>query len=46
MFYGETSVYKCDYGQLVPKPETTPKTDWCDGSATRSVKSKKQEDQQ
>ena len=25
--YGETSVYKSDCGQLVPKPVTTPKTD-------------------
>ena len=25
--YGETRVYKCDYGQLVPKTEDTPKTD-------------------
>ena len=39
--YGETSVYKRDCGQLVPKPVTTPKTDWCDGSATTSVKTKK-----
>ena len=39
--YGETSVYKRDCGQLVPKPVTTPKTDWCDGSAVRSVKTKK-----
>ena len=36
--YGETSVYKCDCAQLVPKPAPTPKTDCCDGSADRSVK--------
>ena len=40
--YGETSVYKRDCGQLVPKPVVTPKTDWSDGSAARSVKTKKQ----
>ena len=34
--YVETSVYKCDCGQLVPNPTATPKTDWCDGSAVRS----------
>jgi hypothetical protein len=41
--YGETIVYKRDCGQLVPKTATTPKTDWCDGSATRSSKTKKKE---
>ena len=40
--YGETSVYKRDCGQLVPKPVVTSKTDWSDGSAARSVKTKKQ----
>ena len=38
--YGETSVYKCDCGQLVPKVEDTPKTDWRDGSTARSAKTK------
>ena len=36
--YDETSVYKGDCGQLVPKPEATTKTDWRDGSVDRSVK--------
>ncbi len=40
--YDETSVYKRDCGQFVPKPPATPKTDWNDGSATRSTKTKKQ----
>ena len=40
--YGETSVYKRDYGKLVPKPVVTPKTDWCDGSVSRSGKTKQQ----
>ena len=40
--YGETSVYKCDCGQFVPKPAATPKTDWCDGIDTRSAKTKTQ----
>ena len=39
--YGETSVYKRDCGQLVPKPATTSKSDWSDGSAARSAKTKK-----
>ena len=44
--YGETSVYNRDCGQLVPKPVTTPKTDWCDGIAVRSDETKKQTPQQ
>ena len=44
--YGETSVYKRDCGQLVPKPVVTSKTDWSDGSAARSVKTKKQAPQE
>ena len=40
--YGETSVYKCDCVQLVPNPAPAPKTDWCDGSAARSTKTRKQ----
>ena len=40
--YDETIVYKRDSGQLVPKLVTTPKTDWCDGSAARSTKTRKQ----
>ena len=44
--YDETIVYKRDSGQLVPKLVTTPKTDWCDGSAVRSVKTKKQSSQE
>ena len=30
--YGETSVYKRDCGQLVPKPAVVNKTDWREGS--------------
>jgi hypothetical protein len=44
--YGETSVYKRDCGHLVPKPAVANKTDWCEGSAARSAKSKKQVPQQ
>ena len=33
-------------GQLVIKSATTPKTNWCDGSTDRSVKTKKQAPQQ
>ena len=40
--YDDTSVYKFDCGQLVPKPVATPKTDWREGSTDRSVKTKKQ----
>jgi hypothetical protein len=40
--YGETSVYKRDCGQLVPKPVVVNKTDWRDDSADRTAKSKKQ----
>ena len=38
--YGETSVYKCDCVQLVPKPAPVPKTDCRDGSAARSTKTR------
>ncbi len=41
--YDETSVYKRDCGQLVPKSADTPKTDCRDGRVVRSVKTKKQE---
>jgi hypothetical protein len=44
--YGETSVYKRDCGQLVPKPAVANKTDWRDGSAARAAKPKKQAPQQ
>jgi hypothetical protein len=44
--YGETSVYKRDCGQLVPKPTVVNKTDWNEGSAVRTAKSKKQVPQQ
>jgi hypothetical protein len=44
--YGETNIYKSDYGQLVPNPVATSKTDWRDGSAVRSVKTKKEASQQ
>ena len=40
--YGETSVYKRDCGQLVPKPVVANKTDCHDGSADRVAKPKKQ----
>jgi hypothetical protein len=40
--YGKTSVYKRDYGQLVPKLAAAPKTDWREGSVVRSSKPKKQ----
>ena len=26
--YGELATYKCDYGELIPKPATQVKTDW------------------
>ena len=39
--YGETNVYKCDCGQLVPKPEAATKTEWREGSAVRVAKTKK-----
>ena len=39
--YGETSVYKSDCGQLVPKPATETKTDCREGSAVRVTKPKK-----
>ena len=42
--YGETSVYKSDCGQLVPKSVVTPMTVWYDGSAVRSAKTKKASD--
>ena len=44
--YGETSVYKRDCGQLVPKPVAATKTDWCEGSDVRAAKPKKQVPQQ
>jgi len=44
--YGETSVYKRDCGQLVPKPVAAIKTDWSEGSAARAAKPKKQAPQQ
>jgi hypothetical protein len=44
--YGETSVYKRDCGQLVPKPVAATKTDWREGSATRAATPKKQASQQ
>ena len=44
--YGETSVYKRHCGQLVPKLAAATKTDWCEGSADRAVKPKKQVPQQ
>ena len=44
--YGETSVYKRDCGQLVPKPAVANKTDWRDASAARAAKPKKQAPQQ
>jgi hypothetical protein len=44
--YGETSVYKSDCGQLVPKPAVVNKTDWRDGSAARAAKTKKHVPQQ
>jgi hypothetical protein len=44
--YGETSVYKCDCGQLVPKAAVVNKTDWLEGSAVRTDKTKKQVPQQ
>ena len=40
--YGETSVYKCDCVQLVPKPAPVPETDCRDGSTARSTKTRKQ----
>jgi hypothetical protein len=44
--YGETSVYKRDCGQLVPKPAVVNKTDWRQDSAARADKPKKQLPQQ
>ena len=44
--YGETSVYKRDCGQLVPKPAASTKIDWREGSAARAAKPKKQVPQQ
>ena len=38
--YGETSVYKRDCGQLVPKPVVATKTDWCEGIVVRDAKPK------
>jgi hypothetical protein len=39
--HGETSVYKRDCGQLVPKPAAATRTDWREGSAVRAAKPKK-----
>jgi hypothetical protein len=44
--YGETSVYKRDCGQLVPKPAVVNTTDCRDGSTNRTAKPKKQVPQQ
>ena len=44
--YGETSVYKRDYGQLVPKPVAATKTDWREGSAVRADQPQKHVPQQ
>ena len=44
--YGETSVYKRDCGQLVPKAAVATKTDWRVGSAVRDGKPKNQASQQ
>jgi hypothetical protein len=44
--FGETSGYKRDSGQLVPKPVVATKTHWREGSATRAAKTKKQAPQQ
>jgi hypothetical protein len=43
---GETSVYKRDCGQFVPKPVAATKTDWREASAVSPVKPKKQAPQQ
>jgi hypothetical protein len=39
--YGETSVYKRDCGQLVPKPVAVTKTAWREGIVVRGDKPKK-----
>jgi hypothetical protein len=44
--YGETSVFKRDCGQLVPKSAAVTKTDWREGSAVRTAKPKKHVSQQ
>jgi hypothetical protein len=44
--YGETSVYKCDGGQLVPKSAAPTKIDCREDSAARDAKPKKQVPQQ
>ena len=44
--YGETSVYKRDCGQLVPKPAAATRTDCREGSAVRAAKPKKHVPQQ
>jgi hypothetical protein len=44
--YGETSVYKRDCGQLVPKQAVANKTDCREGISGRSAKPKKQVSQQ
>jgi hypothetical protein len=42
----DTSVYKCDCGQLVSKTADSTKIDWREGSAARAAKPKKQVPQQ
>ena len=44
--FGQTSGYKRDYEQLVPKPVAATTTEWHEGSATRAVKTKNQASQQ
>ena len=44
--YGETSVYKRDCGQLVPKTAVATKTDWREGRSIRDAKPKKYVSQQ
>jgi hypothetical protein len=44
--FGETSGYKRDSEQLVPKPVAATTTEWREGSATRAAKPKKQAPQQ
>jgi hypothetical protein len=44
--FGETSGYKRDSEQLVPKPVAATTTEWREGSATRATKPKIQAPQQ
>jgi hypothetical protein len=44
--FGETSGYKRDSEQLVPKPVASTTTEWREGSATRTTKTKIQAPQQ